>query len=203
MSPVSQRGNFSYLAHPGPGAGSSATDYKAQIMAEKEVYWLEHPWKNATWGDAQGNRANRYLGVVANLDGAHTYAVSQRGYYQRTTFAAYRIVNRRVKLQARFDSDDRRYWSLGGTAHDDRNRGNHFTDSADLDGDGRDEVVMKAMVLGLSAGCRRPRRPGAARSGRRDAAVPTRWPGCTAPSTTTSATAGSTAGCRVRKRTTR
>ena len=151
MSPVSQRGNFSYLAYPGPGAGSSATDYKAQIMAEKEVYWLQHPWKNATWGDAQGNRANRYLGVVANLDGAHTYAVSQRGYYQRTTFAAYRIVNRKVKLQARFDSDDRRYWSLGGTAYDYRNRGNHFTDSADLDGDGRDEVVMKAMVLGLSA----------------------------------------------------
>lgn len=150
MTPATQRGNFSYLAFPGPGAGSSSSDYKAQIMAEKEAYWLEHPWKAAVWGDAQGNRANRYVGVVADLDGEHTYAVSQRGYYQRTTFAAYRIVDGEVRLQAGFDSADPQYHSLGGTAYDYQNRGNHFTDSADLDRDGRDEIVMKAMVLGLN-----------------------------------------------------
>jgi Rhamnogalacturonan I lyases beta-sheet domain len=151
MTPATQRGNFSYLAFPGPGAGSSSSDYKAQIMAEKEAYWLEHPWKAAKWGDAQGNRANRYLGVVAALDGVNNYAVSQRGYYARTTFAAFNIVDGKVNLQASFDSADPRYWSLGGTAYDYQNRGNHFTDSADLDGDGRDEIVMKAMVLGLNA----------------------------------------------------
>jgi chitodextrinase len=151
MTPATQRGNFSYLAYPGPGAGSTVTDYKAQIMAEKEAYWLEHPWKAASWGDAQGNRANRYLGVVAALDGVNTYAVSQRGYYVRTTFAAFNIVDGQVNLQAGFDSNDPQYWSLGGSAYDYQNRGNHFTDSADLDGDGTDEIVMKAMVLGLSA----------------------------------------------------
>jgi hypothetical protein len=151
MTPATQRGNFSYLAFPGPGAGSSVNDYKAQIMAEREAYWLENPWKAASWGDAQGNRANRYLGVVAALDGVHSYAVSQRGYYARTTFAAFNIVDGKVNLQAGFDSADPQYWSLGGSAYDYQNRGNHFTDSADLDGDGRDEIVMKAMVLGLSA----------------------------------------------------
>lgn len=151
MTPESQRGNFSYLAFPGPGAGSSASDYKAQIMAEKEAYWLEHPWKAAVWGDAQGNRANRYLGIVAALDGVNKYAVSQRGYYARTTFAAFNIVNGKVRLQASFDSADPRYWALGGTAYDYQNRGNHQTQTADLDGDGRDEIVMKAMVLGLSS----------------------------------------------------
>ncbi|MBP1965630.1 cohesin domain-containing protein [Paenibacillus aceris] len=151
MTPESQRGNFSYLAFPGAGAGSSSSDYKAQIMAEKEAYWLEHPWKAAVWGDAQGNRANRYLGVVAALDGVNKYAVSQRGYYARTTFAAYNIVNGKVKLQASFDSADPRYWALGGTSYDYQNRGNHQTQTADLDGDGRDEIVMKAMVLGLNA----------------------------------------------------
>ncbi|WP_207455186.1 rhamnogalacturonan lyase family protein [Herbiconiux sp. SYSU D00978] len=150
MTPATQRGNFSYLAYPGPGAGSSSSDYKAQIMAEKEAYWLEHPWKAASWGDAQGNRANRYLGVVAALDGENTYAVSQRGYYQRTTLAAFNIVDGEVNLQAGFDSADPEYWSLGGSAYDYQNRGNHFTDSADLDGDGWDEVVLKAMVLGLN-----------------------------------------------------
>lgn len=151
MTPNSQRGNYSYLAFPGPGVGTSSSNYKAQIIAEKEVYWLEHPWKEAAWGDAQGNRANRYLGVVAALDGVNYYAVSQRGYYARTTLAAFNIVDGKVNLQACFDSADPRYWSLGGTAYDYQNRGNHHTSSADLDDDGWDEIVMKAMVLGLNA----------------------------------------------------
>lgn len=151
MTPATQRGNYSYLAFPGPGAGSSVNDYKAQIMAEKEAYWLENPWKAASFGDAQGNRANRYVGVVAALDGVNKYAVSQRGYYHRTTLAAFNIVDGQVNLQASFDSADEQYWSLGGTAYDYQNRGNHDTKSADLDGDGWDEVVLKAMVLGLNA----------------------------------------------------
>ncbi|WP_309104853.1 hypothetical protein [Microbacterium sp.] len=151
MTPATQRGNYSYLAFPGPGAGSSASDYKAQIMAEKEAYWLENPWKAASFGDAQGNRANRYVGVVAALDGVNKYAVSQRGYYHRTTLAAFTMVHGEVRLQASFDSADPQYWSLGGDAYDYQNRGNHDTKSADLDGDGWDEVVLKAMVLGLSA----------------------------------------------------
>ncbi|MEN0071854.1 MAG: carbohydrate-binding protein, partial [Propionicimonas sp.] len=149
MTPETQRGNYSYLAYPGPGA-SEGDAYKAQIMAQSEAYWLEHPWKAAVWGDAQGNRANRYVGVVAALDGRTNYAVSQRGYYARTTFAAFNIVGGKVRLKATFDSADPGYWSLGGTAYDYQNRGNHQTQSGDLDGDGRDEIVMKAMVLELS-----------------------------------------------------
>ncbi|MET0315385.1 MAG: hypothetical protein ABW188_01055, partial [Rhodococcus fascians] len=151
MTPASQRGNYSYLAFPGPGSGSSSADYKAQILAKSEVYWLEHPWKAASFGDAQGNRANRYVGVVAALDGVNKYAVSQRGYYHRTTLAAFNLVDGEVNLQASFDSADEQYWSLGGSAYDYQNRGNHFTTSADLDGDGWDEVVLKAMVLGLNS----------------------------------------------------
>jgi Rhamnogalacturonan I lyases beta-sheet domain len=151
MTPATQRGNYSYLAFPGPGAGTSSSDYKAQIMAESEAYWLEHPWKSASWGDAQGNRANRYVGVVAALDGVNKYAVSQRGYYHRTTLAAFNLVDGQVNLQAGFDSADPQYWSLGGSAYDYQNRGNHDTKSADLDRDGWDEVVLKAMVLGLNA----------------------------------------------------
>jgi hypothetical protein len=151
MTPASQRGNYSYLAYPGPGAGSGPADYKSQMLATSEVYWLENPWKAAVWGDAQGNRGNRYLGVVAALDGKNYYAVSQRGYYARTTLAAFNIVRGKVNLQAGFDSADSRYWSLGGTAYDYQNRCNHQVQSGDLDGDGRDEIVMKAMVLALNA----------------------------------------------------
>ena len=119
-------------------------------MAESEAYWLTNPWKAAMWGDAQGNRPNRYVGVVAALDGVHQFAVSQRGYYHRTTLAAFTIVDGQVHLQASFDSEDPQYWSLGGEAYDYRNRGNHDTKAADLDGDGRDEVVIKAMVLSMN-----------------------------------------------------
>ncbi|MDR2252306.1 MAG: hypothetical protein LBD97_00340, partial [Bifidobacteriaceae bacterium] len=150
MTPCTQRGNYAYMAYPGPGIADGSGGYKAQIMAESEAYWLTHPWKAAVWGDAQGNRANRYLGVVAVLDGQNQYAVSQRGYYHRTTFSAFYIVDGKVTLKAAFDSADPQYWSLGGSAYDYQNRGNHFTDSADLDGDGRDEIVMSALVLQLS-----------------------------------------------------
>ncbi len=150
MSPTTQRGNFAYLAFPGPGAGTSSSDYKAQVMHPSQAYWLTNPWKAASFGDAQGNRANRYVGVVAALDGVNQYAVSQRGYYQRTTLAAFNLVNREVNLQATFDSADPQFHTLGGTAYDYQNRGNHDTKSADLDGDGWDEVVLKAMVLGLN-----------------------------------------------------
>ncbi|QNP57668.1 hypothetical protein H9L22_16695 [Tessaracoccus defluvii] len=150
MTPATQRGNYAYLAFPGPGT-DTPDSYKAQMMDPSQAYWLTDPWKAASWGDAQGNRANRYLGVVANLDGTHTSAVSQRGYYARTAFAAYTVVDGEVVLQAAFDSADPDDWALGGSAYDYQNRGNHFTTSADLDGDGRDEIVMKAMVLGLSA----------------------------------------------------
>jgi len=150
MAATTQRGNFSYLAFPGPGVGEGDDDYKQQLMAEREAYWLANPWKEASYGDAQGNRANRYLGVVASLDGEHQFAISQRGYYARTTLTAFRIQDDRVVQQALFDSRDSQYWSLGGSAEDYEDRGNHFTATADLDGDGRDEIVLKAMVLRLS-----------------------------------------------------
>ena len=143
MTPNSQRGNYAYVAFPGPG-------FNAQRIAASEAYWLENPWKEAVWGDAQGNRANRYVGVVAALDGVNQYAVSQRGYYAKTTLAAFNIVDGAVNLQATFDSRDPQFWSLGGDYYDYENRGNHHTNSADLDGDGWDEVVIKALVLSLN-----------------------------------------------------
>ncbi|MDR0366509.1 MAG: FIVAR domain-containing protein, partial [Bifidobacteriaceae bacterium] len=150
MTPCTQRGNYAYLAFPGPGIADGSGGYKAQVINSSEAYWLTHPWKNAKWGDAQGNRANRYLASVAALDGVHQYAINQRGYYHRTTFAAFRIENGQVVLKAAFDSADPQYWSLGGEAYDYQNRGNHHTATGDIDGDGRDEIVMSAMVLELS-----------------------------------------------------
>ncbi|MBP5621892.1 MAG: hypothetical protein J6X44_07745, partial [Thermoguttaceae bacterium] len=58
------------------------------------------------WGDDYGNRVDRFLACVAFLDGERPAAVFARGYYTRTTLAAYRFENNELKLAATFDSDD-------------------------------------------------------------------------------------------------
>ena len=149
LDPMTQRGNFCTITKPLPGA-DTMDSYKVQVMQEKDGYFLAHRWKYPVWGDGQGNRANRYAGGVACLDGERYYAVIQRGYYQRTTFAAYTMEGSKLMPPVTFDSEDPACWTLGEGPELYRARGNHFTDMADIDGDGRDEVVLKGMNLGLS-----------------------------------------------------
>ena len=149
LDPMTQRGNFCTITQPLPGA-DTMDSYKVQVMRPEDGYFLAHRWKYPVWGDGQGNRANRYAGGVACLDGENYYAVIQRGYYQRTTFAAYTMWDSRLLPPALFDSEDPACWTLGEGPDLYRARGNHFTDMADIDGDGRDEVVLKGMNLALS-----------------------------------------------------
>lgn len=149
LDPMTQRGNFCTITKPLPGA-DTMDSYKVQVMQEKDGYFLAHRWKYPVWGDGQGNRANRYAGGVACLDGENYYAVIQRGYYQRTTFAAYTMEGSRLLPPVTFDSEDPACWSLGEGPDLYRARGNHFTDMADIDRDGRDEVILKGMNLKLS-----------------------------------------------------
>lgn len=148
LDPMSQRGNFCYITQPAPGT-DTLDSYKTQIMAEKEQYWLENPWKKSVWGDSQGNRANRFAGATGSLDGEHYVAIVQRGYYQRTTAAAYYIEDGKLVEQGYFDTEDPACRTLGDDKELYYSRGNHFAEAADLDGDGKDEFVLKAMKLKL------------------------------------------------------
>ncbi|HEX6278641.1 MAG TPA: rhamnogalacturonan lyase, partial [Pyrinomonadaceae bacterium] len=93
------------------------------------------------WGDGYGNRIDRFLAGVAYLDGEHPSLIFSRGYYTRSVIAAWDF--RKGKLTNRwvFDSDateeNRKY----------RGQGNHQLSVADVDADGRDEIVFGAMVL--------------------------------------------------------
>jgi rhamnogalacturonan endolyase len=94
------------------------------------------------WGDGNGNRSDRYLAGVAYLDGTRPSLVMARGYYTRTTLAAYDLVDRRLVKRWFFDS----------SAGPDSNRkfagqGNHALSVADVDNDGRDEIIYGAMVI--------------------------------------------------------
>ena len=91
------------------------------------------------WGDNWHNRSDRFLAAVAYLDGKTPSAVFGRGYYEKTTFVAYKLVNGKLITEWVFDTDvdGRQYMGLG----------NHNLSVADVDNDGFDEIIAGALTL--------------------------------------------------------
>ncbi len=108
--------------------------------------------RNGYWGRDSGgkidnwNRVDRYLGAVAYLDGEKPAAISVRGYYDRTTVAAFTVENGKLELAASHDTFenggiDGRY---GGQYS---GQGNHNITVADVDNDGRDEILTGSVCF--------------------------------------------------------
>ncbi|MCU4742395.1 rhamnogalacturonan lyase [Natronoglomus mannanivorans] len=91
------------------------------------------------WGDCYGNRADRFLAGTAYLDGVHPSLVMARGYYEKTMLTAYDFRDGELEERWTFDSDE------AGPAYE--GQGNHSLSVADVDGDGKDEIVYGAMVV--------------------------------------------------------
>ncbi len=96
----------------------------------------------ALWGDGYGNRVDRFVAGVASLDGRSASLIMARGYYTRTVLAAWDL--RGGKLVSRWVFD-----SHAGPAElrDYAGQGNHQLSVADVDADGRDEIIYGAMTL--------------------------------------------------------
>jgi rhamnogalacturonan endolyase len=92
------------------------------------------------WGDGYANRSDRFLAGTAYLDGERPSIVMARGYYARTTLAAWDWRDGRLTKRWTFDSAAPGNEAFGG-------QGNHQLSVADVDGDGRDEIVYGAMVV--------------------------------------------------------
>ena len=95
------------------------------------------------WGDGYGNRMDRFLAAVAYLDGKTPSLIMTRGYYTRSVLTAWNFRNGKIKHLWTFDSDDSS--QTGNRAY--RGQGNHNLSVADVDGDGRDEIVFGAMTI--------------------------------------------------------
>ncbi len=95
------------------------------------------------WGDGYGNRMDRFLGAIAYLDGKTPSLIMSRGYYTRTVIAAWNFKNGKLEKQWVFDSDDPS--NPGNRPY--RGQGNHNLSIADVDNDGKDEIVFGAMTI--------------------------------------------------------
>jgi hypothetical protein len=116
------------------------------------------------WGDyalpriEPANRVDRFLAGVAYLDGAHPSAVFARGYYTRTTLVAYdwdgKSLHERWYVDSGWvpmtnpfndsphgrDGTDPEYKSI-------TTQGFHSLSAADVDGDGRHEIVYGSATI--------------------------------------------------------
>lgn len=94
-----------------------------------------------TWGDGYANRSDRFLAGTAYLDGQRPSIIMARGYYARSTIAAWDYRDGKLSKRWVFDSDTQENpekW---------RGQGNHSMSVADIDADGRDEIIYGAMVI--------------------------------------------------------
>jgi rhamnogalacturonan endolyase len=91
--------------------------------------------------DNNGNRVDRFLAGVAYLDGRLPSVLMARGYYGRSVIAAWDYRGGKLTSRWVFDSA-----SDPALAHF-SGQGNHSLSIADVDTDGKDEVVYGSMVL--------------------------------------------------------
>jgi rhamnogalacturonan endolyase len=124
------------------GAALATTDYLPGRHPDTQDPTPEQ--MRAVWGDGNANRSERYLAGVAWLDGRLPSIVMCRGYYTRSTLAAWDWRDGRLTSRWVFDSD-----KLGPPDRTNpwRGQGNHNLSVADVDGDGKQEIIYGAMVV--------------------------------------------------------
>ena len=93
----------------------------------------------SSWGDSYGNRVDRFLAGTAYLDGARPSLIMSRGYYTRTVIVAWDFRNGALTRRWTFDSNSAGSQYTG--------QGNHQLSIADVDADGKDEIIYGAMCI--------------------------------------------------------
>jgi rhamnogalacturonan endolyase len=95
----------------------------------------------SSWGDGYGNRVDRFLACVAYLDGEHPSVVMCRGYYAKSCLTAYDVREKELIQRWAYDS---------GTSSGSGNisgQGNHNLSVADVDDDGKDEIIYGSSAI--------------------------------------------------------
>ncbi|HEY3556794.1 MAG TPA: rhamnogalacturonan lyase [Kribbella sp.] len=96
----------------------------------------------SSWGDSYGNRVDRFLAGTAYVSGSSRPSIIEaRGYYTRSVISAWDYANGTLTRRWTFDSNS----STNGSAW--TGQGNHQLSVADVDADGRDEIMYGAMAI--------------------------------------------------------
>ena len=96
-------------------------------------------WPSRSWRFGDYNRNNRNQMGMAFLDGKTPCLLVARGTYRLMMVDAYQLVNGKLEKLWRWDGDEENPII--------RHQGAHGMHTADVDGDGRDEVVLGSVVL--------------------------------------------------------
>lgn len=94
--------------------------------------------QSSDWGDNYGHRASKYFFGAPYLDGLKPSLFIGRGIYTKTIMRTYDIVNKKLQLRWEFNS---------GNSGPYFGQGNHNYTIADVDEDGRDEIVWGSMTV--------------------------------------------------------
>ena len=103
-----------------------------------KVDWVERGHMR-DWGDESGNRVNRNQIGLASLDGQTLSLLVCRGTYTRMVVDAYNFKNRKLEKLWRWDGDQE--------SPPIRSQGSHTMAVADVNGDGRDEIILGSIAL--------------------------------------------------------
>ncbi|MCW1925817.1 autotransporter-associated beta strand repeat-containing protein [Luteolibacter arcticus] len=92
----------------------------------------------SNWGDSYGNRVDRFLAGVAYLDGSRPSLVMCRGYYTQSHLVAWDWRDRQLTQRWHFAA-------ANGTDY--AGQGNHQLSVADVDADGKQEIIYGSMTV--------------------------------------------------------
>ncbi len=134
-----------YAVHlSGKGIPTSGGEYVTIFDGEtgEALYTREGITRNAvsSWGDSNWNRSERYLAAVAYIDGKTPHYIECRGYYNAAVVRAYKWDGSTLELVWEHKGTSKSATSLYG-------QGNHNLAVADVDNDGKDEIVYGSAVL--------------------------------------------------------
>lgn len=122
------------------GAEIDTVDFYPQTTGKKNGV----EWDVNSWGDNWGNRSERYNACVFYEDGKTPAMCFGRGYYDKTVLTAYSMKDNKIVTDWIFDTDmikdrdeARRYTG----------KGNHSMSAADVDYDGKDELISGSLTL--------------------------------------------------------
>ncbi|WAM34558.1 rhamnogalacturonan lyase family protein [Caldicellulosiruptor morganii] len=111
--------------------------------ALKTVNYIPPRGNVSSWGDSYGNRVDRFLAAVAYLDGKRPSLIMCRGYYTKTYIVAWNWQNGELTKLWQFDTGE----TNDGYRDDYEGQGNHNLSVADVDNDGKDEIIYGAMAV--------------------------------------------------------